>query len=107
VSGDPAGLAASCAERFSFDGELRSGTDAVRAGWRAALASRRGEAHGRLNDLEILTVEEALARLGPPPARLAPLAGRGWVALANVSGRPVVLFLSRERSRMVVTGMHD
>jgi hypothetical protein len=55
----------------------------------------------------VLPAAEAVARLGPPPARVAPLATRGWVAIAEVSGRPVVLFLVREGGRMSVTGMHD
>jgi hypothetical protein len=55
----------------------------------------------------VLTAADAVSRLGPPPPRVAPLASRGWVAVANVSGRPVVLFLAREGTRMAVVGMHD
>jgi hypothetical protein len=30
-----------------------------------------------------------------------------WIAVADVSGRPVVLFLLREGDRFVVAGMSD
>ena len=101
VRGDADALAAACGERFSFDGDVRSGP-AVRAGWREALSRRPGPS--RLLDLEVLTAADAVARYGPPPPRLAPLA-RGWVAVANVSGRPVVLFVAREGGRFAVVGM--
>lgn len=60
-----------------------------------------------LLDLELLTTPEAVARMGPPPARLAPLATArgGWVAVANLSQRPLLLFLAREGSRWVVAGI--
>jgi hypothetical protein len=108
VAGDAQGLTAAAGERFSFDGDVRAGPDTIRRTWREALASRRAAGPDRLDDLELLTPPEALQRLGPPPARIAPLTQRGgWVAIANVSGRPVVLFLAREGARMVVAGMHD
>ncbi|MFO0581139.1 MAG: hypothetical protein U0229_02600 [Anaeromyxobacter sp.] len=87
---------------------MRTGPDAVRRAWREALAARRPAAPDRLDDLELLTAAEATQRLGPPPGRIAPVAQRSaWVAIANVSGRPVVLFLAREGGKMAVTGMHD
>jgi len=108
VAGDALALTAAAGERFSFDGDLRAGPDAIRRAWREALAARRANGPARLDDLELLTPPEALQRLGPPPARIASLTQRGgWVAIANLSGRPVVLFLAREGARMVVTGMHD
>jgi hypothetical protein len=108
LSGNAPALTATAGERFSFDGDVRTGPDAIRHAWREALAARRASGPDRLDDLELLTPPEALLRLGPPPARIAPLTQRGgWVAIANVSGRPVVLFLAREGVRMVVTGMHD
>jgi hypothetical protein len=107
VAGDASALTAQCAQRFSFDGDVRAGADAVLGGWREALAARRADGADRLLDLEVLPAAEAVVRLGPPPARVAPLAARGWVGIANVSGRPVVLFLAREGARMVVVGMHD
>jgi hypothetical protein len=56
----------------------------------------------------VLPAADAVARLGKPPARIAPLARPGaWVALADVGGRPVVLFVAREGGRMAVLGMHD
>jgi ketosteroid isomerase-like protein len=106
VAGDADGLAALSSERFSFDGDVRSGRDAIRAGWRGVLAGRA--AKGALLDLEIVPGADAVARLGPPPARLAPLAGRGgWVGIADVSGRAVIVFLVREGGRWVVAGLHD
>jgi ketosteroid isomerase-like protein len=107
AAGDPARLAAASAERFSFDGDVRTGKEEVRRTWRELLAARDPGQRATLLDLEILPAADAVARLGPPPARLAPLAAaKGtWVAIANVSQRPVVLFLAREGSRWAVAGM--
>ncbi len=58
--------------------------------------------------IEILQAADAVARLGRPPARIAPLVRPGvLVAVGEVGGRTVVLFLSREAGRMAVLGMHD
>lgn len=106
LASDAAGLAAASAERFSFDGDLRTGKDEIRRAWRAALAGRDAAQRGALLDLELLPAADAVARLGAPPPRIAPLAARGsWVAIANVSRRPVVLFLAREAGRFAVIGM--
>jgi hypothetical protein len=107
AAGDADGLAAAAAERFSFDGGAVSGRDAVRRTWRSLLSARAAPA-ARVGAVEVMTVERAVERLGPPPARLAPLARPGaLVALADVGGRPVVLFLGREGGRVAVLGMHD
>ncbi len=107
VAGDAAQLAAASTERFSFDGDVRTGKEEIRRTWRALLAGRETARRPSLLDLELLSAADALARLGPPPARVASLAsGRGtWVAVANVSRRPVVLFLAREGGRWAVAGM--
>lgn len=107
VAGDAAQLAAASSERFSFDGDVRAGKEEIRQAWRTILAGRDAAQHASLLDLELLTAPEAISRLGPPPARLAPLASaRGtWVAIANVSRRPVVLFVAREGGRWAVAGM--
>jgi hypothetical protein len=104
---DAEALAARAAERFSFDGDTRAGRDAIRAAWRGLLSGREGPPP-RVGAVEILPVADAVARLGKPPARIAPLARPGaLVAVADVGGRPVVLFLAREGGRMAVLGMHD
>jgi len=107
LSFDPAGLAAASAEPFSFDGDVRAGKDEIRRTWRELFSGREGTLPPVLLDLEILAVPEAIERLGPPPARLGPLVAQkgNWVAIANVSRRPVVLFLSREGGRWAVVGM--
>ncbi|HTN54158.1 MAG TPA: hypothetical protein VML50_17245 [Anaeromyxobacter sp.] len=106
LAGDVPALAGLSGDRFSFDGDVQSGRDAVRRAFRTGL-SPRTPGRDVLLDLEILPGPDAVSRLGPPPARLAPLAARGsWVAIANVSGRPVVLFLSRAEGRWVVVGLH-
>jgi hypothetical protein len=107
LAGDAAAVAAACSERFSFDGDVRSGRDEVRRIWRALLAERAPGQRGALLDLELLPAADAVARLGPPPPRIAPLAAaRGaWIAVANVSRRPVVLFLAREGGRWSVAGI--
>jgi hypothetical protein len=107
VARDADALAAGSAERFSFDGDTLAGRDAIRGAWRAILAGREGPPPP-LGKLDVLPAADAVARLGKPPARVAPLARPGvLVALADVGGRPVVLFLAREGGRMAVLGMHD
>jgi hypothetical protein len=107
AAGDADALAAAAGERFSFDGNGVTGRDAIRRTWRSLLALRAGPAP-RVGAVEVLTVQEAVARLGPTPARLVPLTRPGaLVALADVGGRPVVLFVAREGGRMAVLGMHD
>ncbi len=79
----------------------------MRRTWRDLLASRPA-AREALLDLEVVLAQDAIARLGTPPPRVAALAARGtFVAIGNVSGRAVVLFLSREGGRFAVTGLHD
>jgi hypothetical protein len=104
---DAEALAAASAERFSFDGDVQAGRDAVRRTWRTILAGRE-DAPAPIGALEVLPAAAAVARLGKPPARIAPLARPGvLVAVADVGGRAVVLFLAREGGRMAVVGMHD
>ncbi|HET6438232.1 MAG TPA: hypothetical protein VFG59_09240 [Anaeromyxobacter sp.] len=107
LAGDDGALSATCTERFSFDGDTRTGKAEVRRAWRDLLSGRDPAQKQRLLDLEILPAADALARLGPPPARIAALAAtRGtWIAIANVSRRPVVLFLSKEAGRWAVAGI--
>jgi hypothetical protein len=107
LAGDAAAVARAAAERFSFDGDVRAGREELRQAFRELLERRDG-ARPVLLDLELVPAADAATRLGPPPPRLAPLAGvRGsWIAIANVSRRPVVLFLGREGARWVVVGMH-
>jgi len=107
VAGEPDALADASAERFSFDGQVETGRDAVRREWRARLEWRAGEPAALL-DLDLRPAADAVARYGPPPARVASLARPGtWVAAANVSGRAVVLFLVRSGGGWTVAGMHD
>ncbi|HET8539234.1 MAG TPA: nuclear transport factor 2 family protein [Anaeromyxobacter sp.] len=107
AASDADGLAASAADRFSFDGDPYAGRDAIRARWRALLAGRSGPPP-RVGAVEVLPAADAVARLGKPPARVAPLARPGaWVVLADVGGRGVVLFVAREAGRVAVLGVHD
>lgn len=107
LGGDAAAVAAASSERFSFDGDVRVGRDEIRRFWRALLADRELSQRGALLDVELLPAADAVARLGPPPTRLAPLVGQkgSWVAIANVSRRPVVLFVAREGGRWAVVGI--
>jgi hypothetical protein len=108
LAGDATELSRACGERFSFDGVIHAGREDIRQTFRELLDRREGTPRPVLLDLEVLPAADALSRLGPPPPRLAALSGgRGtWVAMANVSRRPVVLFLAREGNRWVVVGMH-
>lgn len=108
LRGDVSDLVAASSARFSFDGTELEGRDAEARRWREILAARGTVAPEELRDLIVMTGPEATAQLGAPPPRLAPLVARGaWIAVADLSGRPVVLFLVREGDRIVVAGMHD
>jgi hypothetical protein len=107
AAGDADALAETSSERFSFDGETQSGRDVVRRTWRTLLAGRPGPAPA-VGGVEILRSEEAIARHGKPPARIAPLTRPDvYVAIGDVGGRTVVLFLAREGGRVAVLGIHD
>ncbi|HEY6097995.1 MAG TPA: hypothetical protein VIW03_01105, partial [Anaeromyxobacter sp.] len=107
AAGDASKLAEASSERFSFDGEVQSGREAVRRTWRSLLAGRPGPPPS-VNGIEVLAAQEAMARYGKPPSRVAALARAGaWIALGDVGGRPVVLFVARENGRMAVLGIHD
>jgi hypothetical protein len=107
LAGRSAEVASLCATTFSFDGRPVTGAEKVRARWGEILARRQGPPPA-LNDLELLTPAEAAARLGKPPRRLASLAGPGsYLALANLSGRPTLVFLGRQGGAWVATGLHD
>jgi hypothetical protein len=55
----------------------------------------------------VLTAAEAVAQLGSPPQRLAGLVKPGaWIAVADLSGRPVILVVLREGDRYSIAGMH-
>jgi hypothetical protein len=107
LAGRSSEVASLCATTFSFDGRPVTGAEKVRARWGEILSRRQGP-RPALNDLELLTSAEAAARLGKPPRRLASLAGPGsYVALANLSGRPTLVFLGRQGGAWVATGLHD
>jgi hypothetical protein len=107
AAGDSNALAQAGSDRFSFDGDAASGREAVRRRWREILVARSGPAP-RVNGVEVLAAQDALARYGKPPARVAALARPGgWVAVGDVGGRPVVLFVAREGGRLAVLGIHD
>lgn len=104
---DVEALASASSARFSFDGETREGADAIRRAWREVF-SRRDAPAPPLGALTLLPAAEAVDRYGKPPARVAGLARAGvWVALADLGGRPVVLFLAKDGDRFAVLGMHD
>lgn len=104
---DGGGLAALSTEPFSFDGEAVRGRDAQVRRW-GEIFAERPPADVELRDLALLTVPEALAQLGAPPPRIAGLLKPGaWIAVADLSGRPVVIVLVQEGGRFAAAGMHD
>jgi hypothetical protein len=108
VAGDAGALSAAASERFSLDGDLKVGKDQIRRAFQEVVSARDPSARPALLDLELLPATDAVARLGPAPPRIASLAtARGtWVAIANLSRRPLVLFLAREGNRFAVAGVH-
>jgi hypothetical protein len=106
--GDASALAGIASDRFSFDGDVQSGRETIRRTWRDLLAGRPSGPQPAVGALELLEAEDAATRFGRPPARIAPLVRRGvTIAVADVGGRTVVLFLAREGGRVAVLGMHD
>jgi hypothetical protein len=57
----------------------------------------------------VLTAPEALAKLGAPPPKLQKLVHpAAWVAVARISGRPVVAIFDRQGGGgWMATGIHD
>jgi hypothetical protein len=95
-------------DRFSFDGDVQVGRETIRRTWRDLLAARPSGPQPAVGALELLEAQDAATRFGKPPSRLAPLVRRGvTVAIGDVGGRVVVLFLARENGKMAVLGMHD
>jgi hypothetical protein len=105
--GDTSALAAAASGRFSFDGEAVDGREAQARRWREVFAARP-PAGEPVRDLAVMPAEEAIARIGPPPPRLAPQVRPGaWVAVGDLAGRPVVLVLVRDAGRFAVAALHD
>lgn len=98
-------LAARSTSKFSFDGEPIDGRDEQSRRWRE-IFSTRPAGPAALRDVVVLTAAEATAQLGSPPPRIAALVKPGaWIAVADLSGRPVILILVREGGRVAVAGM--
>ncbi len=107
LRGDAAALSAASAPRFSFDGEVAEGRELQARRWREIFATRNASGEA-LRDLVLLRAGEAAAQLGAPPPRVAGLLQPGgWIAVADISSRPVVLFLTPQGGRFAVEGMHD
>ncbi len=103
---DAEALAAAAGDRFSFDGDVQSGREAIRRRWRTILFDRAPAPAPRVGEVQVVPVAEAVAKHGRPPPRLAALARPGvLVAIADVGGRTVVLFVAREAGRIAVLGM--
>jgi hypothetical protein len=106
--GDATALTQAAGEKFSFDGDVQTGREAIRRTWRDLLVARPPAAPPALGALEVLHAPDAQTRFGKPPSRLAPLVRQGvTIAIGDVGGRTVVLFVAREGGRMAVLGMHD
>lgn len=95
-----------CASPFSFDGRPDSNPESVRARWEQIFAARHAIADV-LFDLVVMTAAEAQARLGKPPKRIAGLLTPvSWVAVADLSGRAVLIIFARQNGRFVATAIH-
>jgi hypothetical protein len=82
------------------------GKEAQARRWREIFSTRPAGAVA-LRDLVVLTAAEAVAQLGSPPQRLAALVKPGaWIAVADLSRRPVILIVLREGDRYSIAGMH-
>jgi hypothetical protein len=102
-----AALAALCAPSFSFDGHAAGGADKVKGRWSEIVARQQGAAYA-LQGMEVLSAAEATARYGKPPKRIASLVSPGsFVAVASLSGRPTLVFFSRQSGAWLATGIHD
>jgi hypothetical protein len=106
--GDAQELARAASDPFSFDGNVQAGRENVRGICRELLASRQPGRAPAVGAVEVLHAADAAARYGRPPARLAPLVRDGvLIAIGDVGGRTVVLFVAGEGGRLAVLGMHD
>lgn len=96
LSGQTASLVPLCAREVSFDGEWVRDETALRA--KLEQMSTRARQRGlRLKLVQVMPVDEAVRRYGPPPRRLRPsLARASRVALARFNVRGAVALLRLE-----------
>ena len=92
---------------FSFDGAEAHNRDEVRRAWTRVL-QRHTVSTRKLGALELLTYEDLVKRYGPPPDRLSalPLAGSQAV-IADLGGRPTILFLKKRGASWVPFAITD
>jgi hypothetical protein len=97
---------------FWLESKTFSSPQTLREAWEKQLSQRRLDGY-EIRGIEVLTLEQMKERFGPPPERLGKLlSGRHshWFAVANLSGRAVVLLLqppSRHNPAFKVVAFHD
>lgn len=90
----------------SLDGEALSTPEALLARWRETLA--RDELAGlELESIDLLGLDDATARYGPPPPRLGPLDSDALVAVIRWNRAQLVAVLARRDGRWAVVAVTD
>jgi len=96
---------------FWLESKAYSSFEDLHEAWEKQLSQKHLEDY-EIRGIEVLTVAQMKERFGPPPARLNKLLSNRdtyWFAVANVSGRAVVLLIQppTERSSFKVVAFHD
>jgi len=106
TAGNAEAAAALCAKPANLEGEVVTTAEAVRERWAEVL--RRDDLRGlRLQNIELLTLEEAIERHGPPPARLGVLEPTTLVAIIRWDRSMLVALLARRDDRWTVIAVTD
>ena len=107
VARDAEAAAILCAVPATLDGQVASTREELRDGWDRALgqSALRGV---RVERVELLPIELAIERFGPPPARLGPLPVEGaFVAILRLDRTQLVAVLARVDGRWAVVAVTD
>jgi hypothetical protein len=90
----------------SLDGEALSTPEALLERWRQTLA--REELAGlALESIDVLPLDEATARYGPPPPRLGPIDRSALVAVIRWNRAQLVAVLAHRDGRWAVVAVTD
>ena len=107
VARDAESAAALCTTPTNLDGDVAETEPALVEAWRRAL-DRRSLRGVRIVSVEVMPMEQARRRFGPPPSRLGELPTEGaLVAILRLDRTQLVAVLSRVEDRWTVIAVTD
>jgi hypothetical protein len=103
---DPAAAAILFAVPVSLDGEAVTSPEVLVDRWRQVLA-REDLAGLVLEEIEVLDLDEATTRYGPPPPRLGAIDRDALVAVIRWNRAQLVVVLARREGRWAIVAVTD